>query len=99
MKRLYISLPETGQSEEEILRLRREITEKVTEALREYVIAIDFSPKHIPENTKPLQLLGEKIKTMATADYAYFGKNWLGSNACKIEHECAQLYNIKIICD
>ena len=54
-------------------------------------------PSIIEINEDPLYALGESIKLMANADYAYFMKGWNKARGCIIEHEVCERYGIPII--
>lgn len=46
---------------------------------------------------KPLYLLGQSIQLLAAADAAIFAPGWEEARGCRIEHECAVQYGIRII--
>lgn len=99
MKKVFISQPMRGKSNEEILKEREEAVKKVEEYLGEPVEVIDsFFQYDIPGAT-PLWLLGESIQLLSEADMAYFAKGWYDASGCKIEHECALEYGITIMAD
>ena len=54
-------------------------------------------PSIIEINEDPLYALGESIKLLANADYAYFMKGWNKARGCIIEHEVCERYGIPII--
>ena len=100
MKRLFISQPMRGKSDEEILAVREQALESAKCYLGEDVEVIDSFFQNVPEvESKPLWCLGESLKLLATADVAYFAKDWDKYRGCKIENTCAIEYGIDVIED
>ena len=100
MKKLFISQPMRGLTDEEILKAREEIRARAEHVIGEPVELIDSFIKDYPgENNKsiPVWYLGKSIQLLSQADIAYFGGNWRNARGCKIEHEVARTYGIKII--
>ena len=91
MKRLFISQPMRGKTDEQILAEREKA---VKEYLGEEVEVIDTFYTDFPEGTKPLEYLARSIKDLATADIAYFAPGWNEFRGCKIEHICAVEYGM-----
>ena len=92
MKKLFISQPMKGKTDEQILRDRQEVI-----SLFDDVIVLDTFFKDSPHDAKPLWFLGESIKLLAEADIVYFCKDWHKYNGCVIEHECAVRYGKEMI--
>ena len=92
MKKLFISQPMKGKTNEQILRDRQEVI-----SLFDDVIVLDTFFKDSLHDAKPLWFLGESIKLLAEADIVYFCKDWHKYNGCVIEHECAVRYGKEII--
>ena len=99
MKKLFISQPMRGKSNEEILKEREEAIKKAEEFLGEPVEVIDSFFKNAPADVTPLWYLGKSIQLLSEADMAYFAKGWYDARGCKIEHECALEYGILIMAD
>lgn len=100
MKKLFISQPMRGKTDEEILAVRAQAIQSAERALGEKVNVIDSFFRGVhgdPEATRPLWCLGESIKLMAKADVVYFAEGWEEARGCKIEHECAIEYGITVI--
>ena len=100
MKRLFISQPMRGKTDEQIFLTRAKAVESARNHLGEEVEVIDSFFQNVPnvENTG-LWCLGESLKLLATADVAYFAKGWAKYRGCKIENLCALLYGITVIED
>lgn len=99
MKKLFISQPMNGKTDEEILTERQVAIEKAKEILDEEVEVIDTFYTDFSPDAKPLEYLARSIKDLASADIAYFAKGWDEKRGCKIEYECATQYGIKTITD
>ena len=97
MKKLFISQPMRGKTDEEILEVRAKAIQSAERELGEEVEVIDSFIKGAPAAAKPLWYLGESIKLMAKADVAYFAEGWEEARGCRIERECAEEYGITVI--
>jgi hypothetical protein len=94
MKKLFISQPMGGKTDEEILEERERAIEAAKELLGEPVEVIDSFFQSAPVGAKPLWFLGKSLELLSGADIAYFAKDWQKARGCKIEHECAVEYGI-----
>lgn len=100
MKRLFISQPMRGKTDEEILLTRAKAVESARNHLGEEVEVIDSFFQNVPNTeNKALWCLGESLKLLATADVAYFAHDWENYRGCKIENQCAIEYGITVIED
>ena len=99
MKKLFISQPMRGKTNEEILAVRKAAIESAERHLGEKVEVIDSFFKDAPVDAKPLWYLAKSIELLATADVAYFAKDWEKYRGCRIENECAIEYGIDVIED
>lgn len=97
MKKLFISQPMKGKSDEGILQEREQAIKEAEELLKEPVEVIDSFFQNAPAEARPLWFLGKSLELLSTADVAYFAKGWQDARGCKIEHECAVQYGIKTI--
>lgn len=94
-KKLFISQPMRGKSNEEILATRKKAIEVMTELCGcDNIEVIDSFFEDAPTDAKPLWYLGESLKLLAEADIAYFCKGWKEARGCRIEHACAETYQI-----
>ena len=76
MKKLFISQPMRGKTNEEILAVRGKAIKSAERHLGEKVEVIDSFFKDAPVDAKPLWYLAKSIELLATADVAYFAKDW-----------------------
>lgn len=94
MKKLFISQPMGGKTDEEILAVRKQAIESAEKLAGEPVEVIDSFFQSAPVGVKPLWFLGKSLELLADADVAYFAPGWEEARGCKIEHTCAVEYNI-----
>ena len=99
MKKLFISQPMKGKTDEEILREREQAVREAEKYLKENgmqeeVQVIDSFFQSAPVGAKPLWFLGKSLELLSSADIAYFAKDWQKARGCKIEHERAVEYGI-----
>jgi len=97
MKKLFISQPMKGKTDEEILKERETAIKQAEELLKEPVEVIDSFFKGAPADAKPLWFLGKSLELLSNADVAYFAKGWEEARGCKIEHDSCLAYGIKTI--
>ena len=94
MKKLFISQPMRGKTDEEILAVRAQAIQSAERVMGEEVEVIDSFIKGAPvaAEARPLWCLGESLKLLSGADVAYFAEGWEEARGCRIEHECAEEY-------
>lgn len=97
MKKLFISQPMRDKTDEEILAERERAIASAKEYLGEDVEVIDTFYTDFHEGAKPLEYIARSIKDLATADVAYFCKDWEKYRGCRIENQCAVDYEIDVI--
>lgn len=98
MKKLFISQPMNDKTDEEIKVERAKI---VDACIKEYgeIEVIDSFFESSPHDVRPLWFLAKSLELLSTADIVFFADGWKDYRGCKIEHECAVQYGIKIVCD
>lgn len=97
MKKLFISQPMKGKTDEEILKERQNAIKEAEKLVGESVEIIDSFFQNAPAEARPLWFLGKSLELLSTADVAYFADGWKDARGCKIEHECAKQYGIAVI--
>lgn len=97
MKKLFISQPMRGKSDEEILMEREKAIKAAEELVGEPVEVIDSFFRNAPADAKPLWFLGKSLELLSNADVAYFAPGWKDARGCIIEHDCAIAYGIQSI--
>lgn len=96
MKKLFISQPMRGKTEDEIMQERSAAIREAEKLLGEPVEILDT---YFDEEYRPLEFLGKSIMYLAQADAAYFAAGWKDARGCKIEHTCAAEYGVQIVGD
>ena len=99
MKKLFISQPMRGKTDEEILQEREKAVASAEKHLGEKVEVIDSFFQNAPAEAKPLWFLGKSLELLSTADVAYFAPGWEEARGCRIENTCAIEYGITVIED
>lgn len=104
MKKLFISQPMRGRTDEEILAVREKAIESAKNYLKECgeedeIEVIDSFFQNAPAEARPLWFLAKSLELLSTADVAYFAKGWEDARGCRIENECAIEYGIDVIED
>lgn len=95
MTKVFISQPMNGRTYLEIEQERQYIIKKVKKYFANVEIISTFI-KDAPHDAKPLWLLGKSLEILSTADMIVFSRDWEDDKDCRIEHECAAQYGIKI---
>lgn len=98
MKKLFISQPMNGKTDEEIKEERKDIVKRVTERFGDVEVIDSFIEENAPNSANAgLWYLGKSLELLANADCAYFADGWKNYRGCKIEHECAMQYGVDIV--
>ena len=97
MKRLFISQPMRGKTDEEILAVREKAIASAEKHIGEEVEVIDSFFQNAPTDARPLWFLGKSLELLSTADVAFFAKNWEEYRGCRIEATCALEYGIDMV--
>ena len=92
MKKVFVSIPMRDKERSEVFSVQQKALSYLSEYLSEPLSFID-------DNASPLECLGESIKRLSNADYVLFAEGWEISRGCRIEHECAMEYGLKIFCE
>ena len=105
MKRIFISQPMNGLTDEEIIKVRDEAIEELREIYQFFyknkeleIVSTTELNKHeiIPKNPHRLWWLGRAIQLLADVDEIYMCKGWEDASGCCVEKYVATLYNIDI---
>lgn len=97
MKKLFISQPMNGKTDDEILAVRANAIQAARDSLGEEVEVIDSFFKNAPAEARPLWYLGKSLELLSTADVVYFAPGWEKMRGCCIENRCAKEYGIERI--
>lgn len=99
-----LSQPMATKTEEEIIETRERAIQKLEEMGYEVVntlftdewYSFDSMNERGVENV-PLCFLAKSLENMSLCSAVYFCKGWENARGCKIEHEAAKAYGMKII--
>lgn len=97
MKKLFISQPMSGKTNEEILAVREKAIASAKRQCGEDIEVIDSFIKDAPYQANPLWYLSQSLAKLSEADIAYFAKGWETARGCKIEMMCAIQYGIETV--
>lgn len=99
-----LSQPMAGKTEKEIVETRERAIKALEEKGYEVVNTLFtdewYSKKKMEERGVvqiPLCFLAKSLENMSLCHAAYFCKGWEYTRGCKIEHEAAVAYGLKII--
>lgn len=101
MKYAMISQPMRGKTEEEIRKTREQAITCLMglgyEALDNTGGTLEpIEVEYMDWINIPLQCLGESLQVMAKCEAVLFCDGWENARGCKIEHEAAKAYGLKI---
>lgn len=96
MIKVFISCTMNGRSNEEILKTRKDINEKLKNVLKQDFEVIDsfftdFNP-NVTQIDPAMYYLGLSISKMAAADIVVFAEGWDKARGCKLEYNVARAY-------
>lgn len=97
MKKLFISLPMAGYSEEEIRNRMAEYKERAEYLMGEELELLDSVITEGPDPTHKdvgVWCVGKSIMLMAEADVVFFGRGWRKARGCIVEYETAYRYGL-----
>ncbi len=99
MKRVFISQPMKDKTAEEIKQERQQIIDAIVKEYGKDIEIIDSYFEGAPADARPLWFLGKSLELLSIADMVFFAPGWGNARGCKIEHEAAETYGIRIIHD
>ena len=97
MKKIFISQPMSGRTEQEIKTERKNAIMILNNYFEEKVEVLETIIDDVPKKATPLWYLGKAIETLATADVVVFLRGWQKYRGCRMEHNCAVEYGVRII--
>ena len=97
MKKLFISQPMNGKTDDEILAERANAIQAVRDSAGEEIEVINSFFQDAPSEARPLWYLGKSLELRSEADIAYFAPGWEKMRGCRIENQCAKEYGIERI--
>lgn len=101
MKKVFISQPTKGLTEDEIKEAREKAIREAKRAICDDGEEMEILDSYFGEYEAseydcriPLKYLAKSIELLAEADAAYFAEGWMNARGCRIEHMCADAYDI-----
>ena len=104
MAKAMFSQPMNGKTDEEIIATREKAVKQL-ESMGYEVVNTLFTDEWYSRDAMakrgvvqiPICFLAKSLENMSLCDAAYFAKGWENARGCKIEHEVAKAYGVKII--
>lgn len=104
MMKAMLSQPMAGKTKEEIISTRERAIAVLKERGYEIINTLFTDEWYSQESMKergvenrPLCFLAKSLENMSLCHAAYFCKGWEETRGCRIEHEAAKAYGLKII--
>lgn len=97
-KRLFISQPMTGKTNDQIRSERKEVEDWAVSTGYTPIDSV-FEYKDPGVKFKGVFYLGDSLKLLSNADAAYFMNGWNDARGCRLEHEVCVAYGVPVIRD
>lgn len=106
MKKAMLSQPMAGKTNEEIIATRERAIKSLNKLGYEVVNTLFTDEWYSQEKMKergvvqiPLCFLAKSLENMSLCHAAYFCTGWEKARGCRIEHDAAVAYGLKVICE
>lgn len=99
MRRLFVSQPMRGKTQEEIIEQRDKAIEKLSRRLNEgFEVAETYFTEDGPKDVKNsgIYWLGKSLELLSECDLALFIGNWYNYRGCEIEYRVCEKYGIEM---
>lgn len=104
MKKAMLSQPMAGKTNEEIIATRERAIKSLNKLGYEVVNTLFTDEWYSKEKMEergvvqiPLCFLAKSLESMSLCHVAYFCKGWEKTRGCRIEHDAAVAYGLKVI--
>ena len=104
MNKAMLSQPMAGKTNEEIIATRERAIKSLNKLGYEVVNTLFTDEWYSKEKTEelgvvqiPLCFLAKSLENMSLCHAAYFCKGWEKTRGCRIEHDAAVAYGLKVI--
>ncbi len=94
MKKIFISQPMGGKTDQEITAVRAQLIAIAQDKAQDEIEILDTFYKDFDGNA--LGYLGRSIGDLSKADLAVFAPGWEDRRGCRIEHACCVEYGIPV---
>lgn len=98
MRRLFVSQPMRGKTQDEIIERRNKAVEELQLRLNEEFEVVDsYFTEDEPKDVKNsgVYWLGKSLELLSKCDLALFVGNWWEYRGCRIEQEACRKYGIE----
>lgn len=99
MKKIFISQPMKGKTNDAIKKERELIIRDIEEMMEDEPFEIMDTVFDDFDGATPLKFLAKSLMVLADADMVYFADGWQDTRGCQLEHECAIQYDLFIVRD
>lgn len=99
IRRLFVSQPMRGKTEDEIIEARDKAIERLSRRLNEgFEVAESYFTEDEPKDVKNsgVYWLGKSLELLSKCDLALFIGDWWEYRGCRIEREVGRTYGIEI---
>ena len=97
MKKVIISQPMRGKTEEQVRSERAALVEELTG--QGYEVVDTVFPDFTNEGNIPLKYLAKSLEFIADVYGVYFMDGWQDARGCRVEHQVCVDYGIRILKD
>jgi Asp-tRNA(Asn)/Glu-tRNA(Gln) amidotransferase A subunit family amidase len=97
MKKVIISQPMRGKSEEQVRRERARLVDELTS--KGYEVVDTVFPDFTDKGNIPLKYLAKSLECIADVDAVWFMEGWEDARGCRIEHQVCVDYGVGILRD
>lgn len=100
MRRLFVSQPMNGKTQDEIIEARDKAIERLSRRLNEgFEVAESYFTEDEPKDVKNsgVYWLGKSLELLSKCDLVLFIGDWMSYRGCRIEREVARAYGIEIL--
>lgn len=102
MRRLFVSQPMRGKTEDEIIEARDKAIERLSRRLNEgFEVAESYFTKDEPKDVKNsgVYWLGKSLELLSECDLVLFIGDWMSYRGCVVEYDACINYGIEIMED
>ena len=97
-KRVFVSLPMRGHTDDEIKERQKQIFELVSNVRESpYILTFTLWQDNPPSPNNNLWYLGKSIQALGDSDIAVFSCDWAMAKGCVVERAICSIYQIPII--
>lgn len=102
MRRLFVSQPMRGKTEDEIIEARDKAIERLSRRLNEgFEVAESYFTEDEPKDVKNsgVYWLGKSLELLSECDLVLFIGDWMSYRGCVVEYDACINYGIEIMED